>query len=502
MANNFTYNNDSDNEDKNLDGVEDEDSINEDDAEDDEEAEAEEIEEAEELEFVQRKLVQNRFRRIKRVAPKRFFPHLTNNEKNIVNQMKQINKAEVRELNNEMAKAKEAFWGKVKTALSAIVPILPIALIILVVILVVGLIVSAIMGIFGGGGSGGGNGMSSVFGITGEQFYGARLIYENEEQSKADMLKSFAGIFGEVESAVETANGNIDITINLPTDDYDYLTLDETAFSTEYPDAYQIMFDLSSLIAENDLVEGEALGTTMSENLDLIKYFGYNSELTPEMASIISEYINTNDLYTIENSDETTDTSSYESLITSETLNVLSEEKYNIRTEKLYVKDYILEGDNTMQNIPKENYKYMIFMPKQNVTFTYFSFVFVDIDYNNFELTLQNAGSSVNFTSRQFTTEGDGGVSYLYETSLNLNVSASTFTDIDTNNLSALSEGLSVYEIVNSELNSEIYLTDLSAENIVTTDTNIKTIKVNGLNAEFNSDNAFYFMEYMTEVDW
>lgn len=58
MANNFTYNNDSDNEDKNLDGVEDEDSINEDDAEDDEEAEAEEIEEAEELEFVQRKLVQ------------------------------------------------------------------------------------------------------------------------------------------------------------------------------------------------------------------------------------------------------------------------------------------------------------------------------------------------------------------------------------------------------------------------------------------------------------
>ena len=501
MANNFTYNNDSNNEDKNLDGVEDEDSNNEDDAEDAEESETEEIEEAEELNFIERKLTQNRFRRIKRVAPKRFFPYLTNNEKSIVNQMKQINKSEVRELNVEMAKAKEAFWAKVKSALSAIIPILPYILIGIVVLLAIGVIIDSILSIFGGGTGSTDKGLTSSFGITGEKFYGARLIYEDEEQSKADMLKNFAGILGEVESAVESANGDIDITINLPADDFSYLTLDETAFSAEYPQAYQIMFDLSNLIAENDLVEGEALGTTMSENLNLIKYFGYNSQLTPEMANLISTYINDNDLYAVENSDETTDTSTIESLITSETLNVLSEEKYNVRTEKLYVKDYILEGENTMQNVPKENYKYMIFMPKQNVTFTYFSFVLVDID-ENFELNMQSDSNNINFKGEQFTSDSEGGVSYLYESSSNLNIPASTFTDIDVSNLNALTAGLSVYDIVNSELNSEIYLTDLSAENIVTTDSNIKTLKVNGLNVEFNSDSEFYFIEYMTEVEW
>lgn len=496
MADNFTYNNDQ-YDDDDLEEVEGEESENEEDEEVEEEIDAE-IDE--ELDRAEKRAIQNRFRRIKRVAPKRFFPFLTRNEKNTVKQMQQINKEEVRRFNAEMAQAKQAFWAKVKSALSAIIPVLPYILIGVVALLAVGLVVSSIMNIFGGGDGTPNNGLSSTFGITGEQFYGARLVYTDEEESKADMLNNFAGILGEVESAVETANGNIDITINLPSEDY-YLTLDETAFSTEYPDAYQIMFDLSSLIAENDLIEGEVLGTTMSENLDLIKYFGYNSELTPEMASIISEYINTNDLYTIVNSDETTDTSTYENLITSETLNVLSEEKYNVRTEKLYVKDYILEGGNTMQNIPKENYKYMIFMPKQNVTFTYLSFVFVDIDYSNFNLTLQGENSTIDYTSLLFTTEEDGGVSYLFESSYGISVSASTFTDIDTNNLNALSEGLSIYDIVNSELNSDIYLTDLAVEEIVTADSNIKTVKINGVYAQFNSDNAFYFMEYMTEVD-
>lgn len=436
------------------------------------------------------------FKKLQRTAPYRFYPHLTNDEKNIVKAMEKIDKRDVQKFKTLMANKVQAFWHKVKLIFAPIIPVLPIILIVLIACLTIAAAVDSIFGI--GGSSGGNNGMSSQFGITGEKFYGARLVYVDEEQSKADMLKNFVGVLSEVESAVETADGNIDITLSIPANDYDYLTFEETAFSADYPDAYQIIFDLTKLVAENDLIEGEAVGASVNENLGLIKYFGYNSTLTPQMAEIISNYINSNNLYTY-NSDEETDTTTIENLITSTTANVLSNQKYQVRAEKLYVIDYILSGENRMENIPNRNYKYMIFMPKQNVTFNYFSFIVKDIDYSNFSMTLKNADGEILLTSTLYTsTEDVGFESYLYESNSNLTVQANAFTDIDSDNLNALSQGMSLIDIVNSDLNSDIYLTEMQAESVETSDMAVKTIKLDGVYAEFNSEQEFCFAELET----
>lgn len=466
---------------------------NDEQAQEEAEEEAEEEEEKQEKEASKRSII-NQFMKIKVIAPNRIYPHLKSKERDVVKQMRKINPAQVMAFENLMRIRKQQFWAKVKSALAPAIPYILIALGILLLIIIV---IVAIGMIFGLGGDDETPGpMSSISDVTGESFYGARLVYSDDEQATLDILEDYVEILLEVESAVELADSNLDITLTLPSTDFDYSTFDETTFMAEYSDAYEIILDLSTLVAENDLVEGETIGETITENLVLIKYFGYSSEFTPEMANIISSYINENDLYVYSSEDGAVEV---ESLITTQTLNVLSAPKYNVRTEKLYVKDYILDGDETLSDIPQENYKYMIYMPKENVTFSYFSFTLREIDFDNFTLSLLINGELTELNGGLFTSSEDFGIeSYNYETATDLSILASAFTDIDTENLNALSEESSLFDILSLE-NSDIYLTDFVDES-GTTNANIKTIKTNGIGVQFISEQPFFFAEFGTAL--
>lgn len=475
-------------------GDDSDDEQNDEQAQEEAEEEAEEEEEKQEKEASKRSII-NQFMKIKVIAPNRIYPHLKSKERDVVKQMRKINPAQVMAFDNLMMVRKQQFWAKVKSILATPLGGFLIGIIIAFVALFA--IVFVVM-LFGGGEDGENltGPMSSISDVTGESFYGARLVYSDDEQATLDILEDYVEILLEVESAVELADSNLDITLTLPSEDFDYSTFDETTFMAEYSDAYEIILDLSTLVAENDLVEGESIGETITENLPLIKYFGYSSELTPEMANIISTYINENDLYVYSSEDGT---SEVESLITTQTLNVLSAPKYNVRTEKLYVKDYILDGDETLSDIPQENYKYMIYMPKENVTFSYFSFTLREIDFDNFTLSLLINGELTELNGGLFTSSEDFGIeSYNYETATDLSILASAFTDIDTENLNALSEESSLFDILSLE-NSDIYLTD-SVDDTGTTNANIKTIKNNGIGVQFVSEQPFFFAEFGTAL--
>lgn len=467
---------------------------NNEEAQEEAEEEAEEEEEKQEKEASKRSII-NKFMKIKTIAPNRFYPHLKSKERDVVKQMRKINPVQVMAFDNLMMVRKQQFWSKVKAILATPLGGFLIGIIIAFVALFA--IVFVVM-LFGGGEDGENltGPMSSISDVTGESFYGARLVYSDDEQATLDILEDYVEVLLEVESAVELADSNLDITLTLPSTDFDYSTFDETTFMAEYSDAYEIILDLSTLVAENDLVEGETIGETLEENLALIKYFGYSSEFTPEMASIISTYINENDLYVYSSEDGAGEV---ESLITTQILNVLSEPKYNVRTEKLYVKDYILDGDETLSDIPQENYKYMIYMPKENVTFSYFSFTLREIDFDNFTLSLLINGELTELNGGLFTSSEDFGIeSYNYETATDLSILASAFTDIDTENLNALSEESSLFDILSLE-NSGIYLTDF-VDDTGTANANIKTIKTNGIGVQFVSEQPFFFAEFGTAL--
>ena len=467
---------------------------NDEQAQEEAEEEAEEEEEKQEKEASKRSII-NQFMKIKVIAPNRIYPHLKSKERDVVKQMRKINPAQVMAFDNLMMVRKQQFWAKVKAILATPLGGFLIGIIIAFVALFA--IVFVVM-LFGGGEDGENltGPMSSISDVTGESFYGARLVYSDDEQATLDILEDYVEVLLEVESAVELADSNLDITLTLPSADFDYSTFDEITFMAEYSDAYEIILDLSTLVAENDLFEGETIGETLEENLVLIKYFGYSSEFTPEMANIISTYINENDLYVYSSEDGAVEV---ESLITTQTLNVLSAPKYNVRTEKLYVKDYILNGTETLSDIPQENYKYMIYMPKENVTFSYFSFTLREIDFDNFTLSLLINGELTELNGGLFTSSEDFGIeSYNYETATDLSILASAFTDIDTENLNALSEESSLFDILSLE-NSDIYLTDF-VDDTGTANANIKTIKTNGIGVQFISEQPFFFAEFGTAL--
>ena len=80
--------------------------------------------------------------------------------------------------------------------------------------------------------------------------------------------------------------------------------------------------------------------------------------------------------------------------------------------------------------------------------------------------------------------------SYIYSVSGIVLLSAETFTDIDENNLTALADGLSLFDIVeNSELNNDYYLTDSNG---------VLNLKRNGVVVELQNDEAFNFVEFET----
>ena len=168
----------------------------------------------------------------------------------------------------------------------------------------------------------------------------------------------------------------------------------------------------------------------------------------------------------------------------------LSNERYSIRTEKLFVKDYILKNDDSrISDIQQEKYVAMIFMPNKNVTFTKFSFVVGNADLTNFEISMDG----VSFVTDGNNLGTDEKQTFIYSSFGIPLVSAEDYENIDYNNLSALSSGMSLFDIVeNEELDYAKYLTDDNTDGCF-------TLNDGGVKVELKNDEAFTFVEWETK---
>ena len=84
------------------------------------------------------------------------------------------------------------------------------------------------------------NGMSSVDGITGKDFYGARMIYKDEEKADAEIIEDYVSLIGNSTKYVELAEGEITINLTLP-ENYVYSAFNEETFSVDYQHGYYIL---------------------------------------------------------------------------------------------------------------------------------------------------------------------------------------------------------------------------------------------------------------------
>ena len=341
--------------------------------------------------------------------------------------------------------------------------------------------------------------VSSAFGITGKDFYGGRMVYKNDELAATSIVEDYVEFVenGIVEAkTISIPNATLEINIPLP-EEYDYSTFDEAEFQTTYSVLYSTIFDMAKAVYKVDN-STDFVGASLIECVNGILYFGYGETAIADVSKIAIDAIINNKTITAsgENSVNEADINSQ---ITSKLTSLYGQEKFKIRTEKLFVKDYILEGeDDMMKNISKENYVAFIFMPKTNVTFTKFSFSVGNANLTEFTISLTNNGSEITLKKddADYNTSDDPNKhTFIYISNKNLNVDASAFGDIDTNNIDALSEGLSLFDVVEKLNHYSTYLEITTNENSL----QYWTIKKNGVVASLSNTEAFNFVEFETK---
>ena len=281
-------------------------------------------------------------------------------------------------------------------------------------------------------------------GVSGEGFYGIRMVYKDEERAKNDLIENYLAV---VEHAIESVAGKsvdgetitIDIDMLDEGDEIDYAT-----FENDYPELSPIVLKIAQVVSAAD--NGSTSAATLEECLSEINYFGLPKNEVNKIASDISDFIEAS------------------AGISSDVSGLINSNlgEFTTRTEMYYIKDYIFKSAEEMQSgVEAQQYVAFIFMPKRNVEFKSVSFKVVgeNLDGINCDLTYNQSALNLVEDSRNYNDEESGLVRKIYEYTSGVSVSA--FQDIDTGNVDVLSDGLSLYDIFNSdELNSDLYLTN------------------------------------------
>ena len=436
-----------------------------------------------------KKSVENRLKKILRIAPNRAYPHLTINERIIVNRAKKTHPALVKMIKDTIKLRRSAKNVRFTSILGGSTPVIIIVGMVVVVLLAVAISLSSIFG--GDDGTGGG---SSPFGISGRDYYGARFIYTDADRANTDIVSDYVSIIGGAIDRAETNMSTLDITISVPTEyDYDHFSLSE--FSSSYPDLYAILVGMIDEVYAYDNADSTEPATEFFDKVSAIKYFGLNTQLSNEIAPIIYEYINDNNLYTVtvDGSAQSGENADAEQTITDSTTAYLSESQFSIRTEKYYIKDYILDSaDSRLVNVESENYVAMIFMPKNAVTISYTSLAISGVT-DDFQISLYHDAQTIGLSELDLTGLVSNGV--VYETSRSLSVATNAFTAINVDNLEYLAEGMSLFDILNDLGRDNAYLT---ADTTDGTESEILTYATSGVYAQFESSSPFAVYDYET----
>lgn len=434
---------------------------------------------------------------------------LKETEKKTIKKAKQFPnlKKDIKQVNTLLAANRVKVATKTMSMSPAMFYVVIGALIILLVIAVVAFVGSIMPYLFPDDeGNGNGGTTSSAFGITGQDFYGGRMVYKDDEKSRLAIIEDYVALvelgiteaktISTISSGGSEISVTIEVNIQLPNEEYDYSTFDEATFQAEYSVLYSTIFDIAKVVYKIDNGTDYA-NTTLLECVDGILYFGYGQTAMIDINKIINDAIIANSTVTATDGTTINKTTEVDPLISSKIEELCLNEKYHLRAEKLFVKDYVLSGEDKMKDISKENYVAFIFMPNKNVTFTKFSFSVGNADLTELTMKLTNNGNEINLKKDDFDFSNDEDSSkqaFIYLTNENLSVSAGVFNDIDVNNLGALSEGMSLFELIKNVDDYSIYLETKTNE----TSGEYLTIKKNGVVLELNNKEEFSFSEFET----
>lgn len=492
--NEFDYN--GDNEDDELDDEEEAEAQAQEDEEAEEEAEAEEQEQLTFEEQIAKDELKRKLKMIDNKVTRKQIPVLSSQDKKVLMEAKRSDPALRMEAKKTEIKRKQKwgqFWLK---ALQAIAPAIPLILLFAMIILAGFIVAYSIDNMFAwltGGSGGNSKGMNSAFGGTGNDFYAVRMVYKDEDLANKLILNDNATlIFGALDSLHDTSRYTITINLTLPEDktaDYDDETADE-----KIKNLMQILAEKQYVYDNPNYAEnGIDLATlTLTEKAKGVKYFGLNTDL---ISTFKTEIVDNFILYNFNMVDGvltftpiTDDSDPDATPIDAETVraNVQSAlDAYfaslsTTRSEKLFVRDCVLQDDNKITDVEMKNYVAVMYLPRKNVSFSTLKIYTYGADPGT--LTIEMNGKTYSDYEEWPVDE----TKTMYTYSLD-SVSATAVAGYDPT--TAVTTATALYKLA----------TTANADNYTTTDENgLLTYKDYGLVLKFNTADSFSFVDEVT----
>ncbi len=469
-------------------------------AQEEAEAEAEaEAEEQERLTFEEQIAKEELKRKLKMVDSKvmrRQVPVLSSQDRKVLTQAKHSDptlKAEAYKTEVKRAQKWGQFWLKTIQSIAPAIPYIFYGMLILLAILVVACTITSMFAWLTGGSGGNSKGMNSAFGGTGKDFYAIRMVYKDEDQASKLVLNDNATlIYGALDSLHDTSSYTLTIKLTLPEDktaDYDNETANE-----KIKNLMQILAEKQYVYDNPNYAEnGIDLATlTLTEKAKSVKYFGLNTELISTFKTeIVDNFIlyNFNMVDGILTFTPITDDSDPDATpIDADTVraNVQSAlDAYfaslsTTRSEKLFVRDCVLEGENMLTDVEMKNYVAVMYLPRKNVSFSAFKFYTYGADPK--ALTIEMNGK----TYSNYEEWPVDKTKTMYTYSLD-SVSATAVAGYDPT--TAVTTATALYKLA----------TTANADNYTTTDENgLLTYKDYGLVLKFNTADSFSFVDEVT----
>lgn len=305
----------------------------------------------------------------------------------------------------------------------ALASLMPMIIIIIAIVLIIMVVVGSIAYAFSGGYDANSGLISSVGGVKGDQFYGTRFIYYDEEYTALDLQDEYLEFTYNI---LEDVQNSITITLN---GNYKEDTQVKT-FATNFA---------------NKLAQSS--GKTLLECTTIIQHYGFDESETNAEGKTEKQVV----LESLSSSLSSHLKSGVGSIYTE------LENAYDLNfgymknvCAKILIKDYILDADKTTSNIPKKNYLGFVYMPKQDVIINTARFIYavdqdktvsISANYKNETLIEEIA------TDTADSTWFSGSVSNKYFECKFDKYILNEFTAIETNNQGYLSEGKTIFDI-------------------------------------------------------
>jgi len=370
---------------------------------------------------------------------------------------------------------------------------------ILLIILIVLVIAAIIVAIFGSSPE---EPTSSEAGIKGEDFYGARIVYRDDELARNGLVEQYVNIIkstvdhfkdGKVYTDIDIGGTIYDvkvtIDITMPTEDYNYEELVIIDFASEYSDLYAAVEEIAKFVynKDNESVETQSEEESSLETyLDGIKYFGFNEDMIgsnivdedPEednnVIEIVLDFLKTKATFfgKEEGGSEYTTILNYDSVknnFKQDIVNLINVAENKVRTEKLFIKDAILEdSDSSVEGIDLKQYEAFIYLPKQSVEVNFLSYFVIIEDGLDINLKMVNNGEEIALTKgeAEYPYDDKSYAMYKFNSSENLSETMPETDIIDTENVNKFANATSLVKIlIDEDVDYNIYLEEITLEN-------------------------------------